>query len=64
MSIMSGPSAKKCHSIKDIRVLQRYWTEKFGEIEKDNKALCIFGFETVVCRTSSEKGTSKVFIIT
>ena len=55
MSIMSRPSAKKRRSIEDVRVFQRYWTEKFGVIEKDNKALCIFGFETVVCRTSSVK---------
>ena len=55
MSTMSGPSAKKCRSIEDVRVFQKYRTEKFGVIKKDNKALCIFGFETVVCRTSSVK---------
>ena len=55
MSIMSGPSAKKSCSIEDVRVFQKYWTEKFGVIEKNNKALCIFCFETVVCRTSSVK---------
>ena len=55
MSIMSGPSAKKRRSIEVVKVFQRYWTEKFGVIEKNNKALCIFGFETVVCRTSSVK---------
>ena len=55
MSIMSGPSAKKRRSIEDVRVFQRYWTEKFGVTEKDNKALCIFCFEKVVCRTSSVK---------
>ena len=52
---MSEPSAKKRRSIKDVRVFQKYWTEKFGVIEKENKALCIFCFETVVCRTSSVK---------
>ena len=55
MSIMSGPSAKKCRSFQDVRAFQKYWTEKFGVIRKDNKALCIFCFETVVCRTSSVK---------
>ena len=52
---MSGPLAKKCRSIEDVRVFQNYWTEKFGVIEKDNKALCIFCLEKVVCRTSSVK---------
>ena len=55
MSIMSGLSAKKRRSIEDVRIFQRYWTEKFGVVEKDNKALCIFCFKTVVCRTSSVK---------
>ena len=55
MSIMSGPSAKKRRSIEDVRIFQKYWTEKFGVIGEDNKALCIFCFETVVCRTSSVK---------
>ena len=52
---MSGSSAKKRRSIEDVRVFQKYWTEKFGVVEKENKALCIFCFETVVCRTSSVK---------
>ena len=52
---MSGTSAKKRCSIEDVRVFQKYWTENFGVIEKDNKALCIFYFETVVFRTSSVK---------
>ena len=52
---MSGPSAKKCPSIEDVRVFQNYWTEIFGVIEKDNKALCIFCLEKVVCRTSFVK---------
>ena len=55
MSIMSGPSAKKGRAIEYVRAFQKYWTEKFDVIEKDNKALCIFCFETVVCRTSSVK---------
>ena len=50
---MSGLATKKSRLIEDVRVFQKYWTEKFGVIEKDNKALCIFCFETVVCRTSS-----------
>ena len=54
MVIMSGLATKK-RLIEDVRVFQKYWTEKFGVIEKDNKALCIFCFETVVCRTSSVK---------
>ena len=52
---MLGPSTKKHHSIEDVRVFQKYWTEKFNVINKDNKALYIFCFETVVCRTSSVK---------
>ena len=55
MVIMSGLSTKKGRLIKDVRVFQKYWTEKFGVIEKDNKAFCIFCFETIVCRTSSVK---------
>ena len=55
MSTMSGPSAKKRRSVKDVRVFQKYWTQKFFVIEKDNKALSIFCLETVVCRTSSIK---------
>ena len=55
MIIRSEPSAKKRHSIEDVRVFQKYWTEKFGVIEKDNKALCIYCFKTVVCRTPSVK---------
>ena len=54
MVIMSGLATKK-RLIEDVRVFQKYWTEKFGVIEKGNKALCIFCFETVVCRTSSVK---------
>ena len=53
MVIMSGLATKKSRLIEDVRVFQKYWTEKFGVIEKDNRALCIFCFETVVCRTSS-----------
>ena len=52
---MSGPSAKKRRSIEDVRVFQKYWTQKFCVIEKDNKALSIFGLESVVCRTSVKK---------
>ncbi|KAL7634403.1 UNVERIFIED_CONTAM: hypothetical protein RMT77_014780 [Armadillidium vulgare] len=54
---MSQPPAKKrCHSSKeDVREFKEYWTEKFGMVEKGNKALCIFCSETVVCRTSSVK---------
>ena len=55
LSITSGSSAKKRRLIEDVRVFQKYWTEKFGVIEKENRALCIFCFETVVCRISSEK---------
>ena len=54
MVIMSGLATKK-RLIEDVRVFQKYWTEKFGVIEKDNKALCIFCFKTVVCRMSSVK---------
>ncbi|XP_023612109.1 SCAN domain-containing protein 3-like [Myotis lucifugus] len=54
---MSGPPAKKrCRSAEeDVREFQKYWTEKFGVIKKDNKALCVFCSETIVCRTSSVK---------
>ena len=55
ISILLGPSAKKRCSIEDVRVFQKYWTEKFGVIEKDNKTLSIFCFETVVRKTSSIK---------
>ena len=50
------PAKRCCGSIEmDVTVLIKYWTEKFGVIEKDNKALCIFCFIAVVCRTSSVK---------
>ncbi|XP_042206826.1 general transcription factor II-I repeat domain-containing protein 2A-like isoform X1 [Homarus americanus] len=54
---MSRPPAKKrCHTNEeDIREFKEYWTEKFGMIKKDNKALCILCSESVVCRTSSVK---------
>ncbi|XP_063856091.1 protein FAM200A-like isoform X1 [Scylla paramamosain] len=54
---MSQPPAKKrCHSNEDdIRKFKEYWTEKFGMIKKDKRALCIFCSDTVVCRTSSVK---------
>ncbi|XP_069195852.1 SCAN domain-containing protein 3-like, partial [Procambarus clarkii] len=54
---MSPPPAKKrCQSNEeDIREFKEYWTEKFGMIKKDDKALCIFCSDTVVCRTSSVK---------
>ena len=55
LCIMSGSSAKKRRSIQDVKVFLKYWTEKYGVIEKENKGLCIFCFETVVCRTSSVK---------
>ena len=59
------PSAKKRRSIEDVRVFQRYWTEKFGVIEKDNKKFYVFFvlkglFEEHLLK----KGTLKVFIIT
>ena len=49
---MSGSSAKKRRSIEDVREFQKYWTEKSGVIEKDNKSLYICRFETVVCKAS------------
>ena len=52
---MSGPSGKKRRLIEDVRVFQKHWTEIFRVIEKGNKALCIFCFDTVVCRTSAVK---------
>nr|XP_045589349.1 uncharacterized protein LOC123751301 [Procambarus clarkii] len=54
---MSPPPAKKrCQSNEeDFREFKEYWTEKFGMIKKDDKALCIFCSDTVVCRTSSVK---------
>ena len=55
MVIMSGLSTKKHRLIEDVRVFQKYWTEKFGVIEKHNKALCIFCLEMDVFRTSSVK---------
>ena len=55
MVIMSGPSTKKRRLIEDVRVFQKYRTEKFGVIERDNKGLRIFCFETVVCRTSLKR---------
>ncbi|XP_034262212.1 general transcription factor II-I repeat domain-containing protein 2-like [Pantherophis guttatus] len=35
------------------RSFQEAWTESFGVIERDGKALCILCYESVVCRTSS-----------
>ncbi|XP_069157024.1 SCAN domain-containing protein 3-like [Procambarus clarkii] len=54
---MSPPPAKKRYQSneEDIREFKEYWTEKFGMIKKDDKALCIFCSYTVVCRTSSVK---------
>ncbi|XP_069181810.1 general transcription factor II-I repeat domain-containing protein 2A-like [Procambarus clarkii] len=59
---MSPPPAKKrCQSNEeDIREFKEYWTEKFGMIMKDDKALCIFCSDTVVCRTSSVGPVPKV----
>ena len=55
MSTMSGPLPKERRSIEDVRVFQKYWTQKFCVIEKDHKSLSIFCLETVVCRTSFVK---------
>ncbi|XP_069176506.1 EPM2A-interacting protein 1-like, partial [Procambarus clarkii] len=50
------PAEKRCQSNEeDIREFKEYWTEKFDMIKKDDKALCIFCSDTVVCRTSSVK---------
>lgn len=54
--MLQSSAKKRCHSNEeDIRQFQEYWTEKFGMIKEDNKALCIFCSKTVVCRTSSVK---------
>ena len=54
---MSGsPAKKRCCSIEeDVKVFKKYCTDKFCVIENDNKALCIFCLESVVCRKSSVK---------
>lgn len=45
---------KHCYSNEeDISEFKEYWTEKC--VNKENKALCIFCFETIACRTSSDK---------
>lgn len=37
------------------REYQAWWTNRYGMIEKDSKAICILCSKTVVCRTSSVK---------
>ncbi|KAI8788966.1 SCAN domain-containing protein 3 [Biomphalaria glabrata] len=37
------------------RPLQEWWTERYGMIHRENKALCAMCLESVVCRTSSVK---------
>ena len=55
------PTKKRCRSIEeDFAVFQKYWTETFGVIEKDNKALCIFCFKTDICRTSVKRHLESV----
>ena len=52
---MLGPSVKKRRSVEDVRNFQKYWTEQYGVIEKNNKALCILCLEAVASRTSSAR---------
>ena len=46
MCTMSEPPAeKRCRSIEeDVRVFKKYWTEKFGVINKDKRSLIYFLF--------------------
>lgn len=37
------------------RAFQEWWTERYGMIHRENKALCAMCLESVVCRTSSVK---------
>ncbi|KAI8796283.1 SCAN domain-containing protein 3 [Biomphalaria glabrata] len=37
------------------RPFQEWWTERYGMIHRENKALCAMCLESVVCRTSSVK---------
>ncbi|XP_040297400.1 general transcription factor II-I repeat domain-containing protein 2-like [Bufo bufo] len=46
-------SAAKKAKTDSGRSFQEAWTESFGVIERNGKALCILCNETVVCRTSS-----------
>ena len=48
-----GPSTKKLRLVEDARKFQKRWTEQYGVIAKNNKALCILCLKTAVCRTSS-----------
>lgn len=46
---MSAPKKTKV----DVHSFQPSWTDTFGFIQKKDRAVCAFCYESVVCRTSS-----------
>ncbi|GFT67964.1 uncharacterized protein TNCV_38701 [Trichonephila clavipes] len=46
---------KKVQDSKCCREFQTWWAEKYGMINKGDKAVCVLCSGTVVCRTSSVK---------
>ncbi|GFW70918.1 general transcription factor II-I repeat domain-containing protein 2A [Trichonephila clavipes] len=46
---------QKVQDSKCSREFQTWWAEKYGMINKGNKAVCVLCSGTVVCRTSSVK---------
>ncbi|GFW78087.1 general transcription factor II-I repeat domain-containing protein 2A [Trichonephila clavipes] len=48
-------SKKKVQDSKCSREFQNWWAEKYGMINKGDKAVCVLCSGTVICRTSSVK---------
>ncbi|GFW81700.1 general transcription factor II-I repeat domain-containing protein 2A [Trichonephila clavipes] len=51
----SSTKKQKVQDSKCIREFQTWWAEKYGMINKGNKAVCVSCSGTVICRTSSVK---------
>ncbi|CAG4959705.1 unnamed protein product [Colias eurytheme] len=51
----SSAKKLKVQNSKDTREFQTWWTDKFGVINKGDKAVCVLCSGTMVCRTSSVK---------
>ncbi|GFT68081.1 general transcription factor II-I repeat domain-containing protein 2A [Trichonephila clavipes] len=52
---MASSAKKKVQDSKCCREFQTWWAEKYGMINKGDKAVCVLCSGTVVCRTSSVK---------
>ncbi|GFY16481.1 general transcription factor II-I repeat domain-containing protein 2A [Trichonephila clavipes] len=51
----SSTKKQKVQDSKCSREFQTWWAEKYGMINKSDKAMCVLCSGTVVCRTSSVK---------